>query len=222
MGGGGGWLARRPGGAAIGARKIVHGPCPAHPRRGGPTRPGGGDDVRLPPLPAASTIALSSIPPSRARGMRLHDFLNPDFVIVDLPGQDVDGVLSALAERARDAGLGDARTIRDRLLERERLHPTAMGSGLAIPHATVPGLAAPAIGVGLAPGEGVPFGPGDAERVRVFFVLLTPAGHEREHVRLLARICRLVRDEGFLDRLATARDPEEALSLISAADGRNP
>lgn len=150
--------------------------------------------------------------------MRLRDFLHRDFVLLRLESSDVDGVVAEVARKAGAAGLGDPRVIREQLLERERLHPTVMGSGLAIPHATVPGLEQPVIGVALSGGTPVPFGPTDQGSVRVFFVLLSPPGHEREHVKLLARICRLVRHEGFMDALEAATGPERVVEVIESID----
>jgi mannitol/fructose-specific phosphotransferase system IIA component (Ntr-type) len=95
-----------------------------------------------------------------------------------------------------------------------------MGSGLAIPHATVPGLKEPVIGVALAP-EPVPFGPADSDPVRVFVVLLSPPGGEREHVKILARICRLMRHEGFLDELEAAETDERIVQVIEAVDAQH-
>ena len=150
--------------------------------------------------------------------MRLRDFLHRDFVLLHIESSDVDGVIAEVARQAGAAGLGDPDVIRDQLLERERLHPTVMGSGLAIPHATVPGLEQPVIGVALAGGKPVSFGPTDQGTVRVFFVLLSPPGHEREHVKLLARICRLVRHEGFLDTLEASTGPEGVVAVIESID----
>lgn len=150
--------------------------------------------------------------------MRLRDFLRRDFVLLRLESEDVDGVIAEVARKAGAAGLGDPAVIRDQLLDRERLHPTVMGSGLAIPHATVPGLEQPVIGVALAGEHPVAFGPTDQGAVRVFFVLLSPPGHEREHVKLLARICRLVRHEGFMDQLEASRGPEGVVRVIESVD----
>lgn len=150
--------------------------------------------------------------------MRLRDFLSRDFVLLRLRSNDVEGVIAEVAAKAAEAGLGDPGVIRDQLLERERLHPTVMGSGLAIPHATVPGLEKPVLGVALAGGQAVPFGSTDQGAVRVFFVLLSPPGHEREHVKLLARICRLVRHEGFMERLEASRAPDAVVSVIESVD----
>lgn len=149
--------------------------------------------------------------------MRLKEFLNTDFVVLRLSSTDVEGVLDEIARRAADVGVGTADTVRDKLLERERQHPTVMGSGLAIPHATVPGLATPSIGLALAD-EGIEFGGEEDQPVRIFFVLLSPPGHEREHVKLLARICRLARHHGFLDDLLSASDEAAVVECILGVD----
>ena len=153
--------------------------------------------------------------------MRLKDFLRADFVVTRLQAKDVEGVVDEVATRAGAVGVGSAEVIREKLLERERLHPTIMGAGLAIPHATVPGLPAPVIGVALADGDPVVFGAADQDPVKLFFVLLSPPGHEREHVKLLARICRLVRHEGFMEGLYEAPDEAEIVRIIEHIDAQH-
>jgi mannitol/fructose-specific phosphotransferase system IIA component (Ntr-type) len=153
--------------------------------------------------------------------MRLKDFLRDDFVLLRLQSSDVDGVVDELARHADSAGVGPGDLIRDKILERERLHPTVMGSGLAIPHATVPGLSSPVIGVALSGDEPIAFGGEDQDPVRIFFVLLSPPGSEREHVKLLARICRLVRHEGFIDSLEAAPDEAKVVEIILNVDAQH-
>jgi PTS system nitrogen regulatory IIA component len=153
--------------------------------------------------------------------MRLKDFLRADFVLTRLQAKDVEGVVDEVAVLAGSVGVGPPDVIREKLLERERLHPTIMGAGLAIPHATVPGLPAPVIGVALAGAEPVVFGAADQDPVSVFFVLLSPPGHEREHVKLLARICRLVRHEGFMESLDAAPDGAEIVRIIEHIDAQH-
>lgn len=150
--------------------------------------------------------------------MRLNEFLHRDFMLRRLEATDMEGVVAEIARKAADAGLGDEATIRGRLLERERLHPTVMGSGLAIPHAIIPGLDAPVVGVALTGGAEVPFGSQGQEKVRLFFVLLSPPGHEGAHVKLLARVCRLLRHEGFLESLEAAPDAARIIEIIEAVD----
>lgn len=82
--------------------------------------------------------------------MRLSDFLRSNFVVPDLQGRDVESVAEELSFCAAQAGIASQEVIAGKLLERERSHPTAMGADLAIPHATVPGMFASALGVALA------------------------------------------------------------------------
>jgi PTS system nitrogen regulatory IIA component len=153
--------------------------------------------------------------------MRLSEFLRSDFVLAHLEARDVDGVIRELSAKAASAGVIPEDLVATKLLERERVHPTAMGAGLAIPHATVPGLDQPVIGVALAP-EPVVFGPPGTEPVRLFMVLLTPPGREREHVKILARICRLVRHEDLMEQVSSASDDRAIIRIIEDIDARHP
>jgi PTS system nitrogen regulatory IIA component len=152
--------------------------------------------------------------------MRLRTFLDDAFVVRRLATRDVDGILGEVAAKAQEAGVAPADAVKEKLLERERLHPTVMGSGLAIPHATVPGVGEAVIGVALS-AEPVDFGGEELDPVRAFFILLSPPGHERTHVKLLARICRLVRHEDFLDRLMEATDGPGVMEVVTAVDDQH-
>jgi PTS system nitrogen regulatory IIA component len=152
--------------------------------------------------------------------MRLSEYLRSDFVVSRLEARDVEGVVQEVSGRAGAAGVAPEHVVAEKLLERERQHSTVMGSGLAIPHATVPGLDEPVIGVALAR-EPIAFGPEDADPVSVFVVLLSPPGREREHVKILARICRLMRHESFLDQLEAADDDEGIIRVIEAIDAQH-
>ena len=152
--------------------------------------------------------------------MRLREFLRADFVVLRLLANDMEGVVREVCARADAAGIGGADIIAEKLLERERNHSTVIGSGLAIPHATVPGLAEPVIGVAIA-GDPIAYGPPGAEPVRLLFVLLSPPGREREHVKLLARICRLTRHDGFIDELEAADDDASVIEIIESIDDQH-
>ncbi|MDA0328964.1 MAG: PTS sugar transporter subunit IIA [Gemmatimonadetes bacterium] len=149
--------------------------------------------------------------------MRISDYLSPDFVVGRLTARDADGVLREVSDRAAAAGIGQADLIHARLLERERQQSTVLGPGLAIPHATVAGLAKPVIGIALAE-EPVGFGPPEVEAVSVFLVLLSPPGHERAHIKLLARICRLGRDKTFIPTLIAAEGDQAIVDALGTLD----
>lgn len=150
--------------------------------------------------------------------MRLTDHLRPDLILPELDASGLAPVVRALAGHLEEHVPGISRSdLEEALLEREKAHTTAMGEGIAVPHATISGLEEPVLFVARA-GEPVPFGPPESEPVWIFFVLLSPPGRAREHIKLLARICRLVRHPGFLDDLREAGDADEILGVIEAVD----
>ena len=150
--------------------------------------------------------------------MRLADALRSDLVMTGLSAQDRDSTLQALADRVSDSGkVADADEVRDALIAREDAHTTSMGQGMALPHATIPGLTAPVLMVATSP-EPIPFGPGEDGGVRLFFVLLSPPGHESVHIKLLARICRLARHQEFVDGILAGQSPTEVNEVILRTD----
>lgn len=153
--------------------------------------------------------------------MRLSRYIREDFVLTDLEAGDVEETIHSLATHLASSGaVPDQAGVAEALLTRERDHTTAMDHGMALPHATMAGLDEPVLAVALAR-EPVPFGPPESEPVRVFFVLLSPPGRESQHIKLLARICRLVRHPGFVDRLGGASSGQEVIEIIEHVDAQH-
>lgn len=150
--------------------------------------------------------------------MRLTQYLDPDLVFTGLTGSDLKAVLrkisSRLAEHLDEITRDELEAA---LVEREEVHTTTLGQGVAIPHATIPGPDAPVLMVARAE-EPIQFGPPETDPVLFFFVLVSPPGREREHIKLLARICRLVRVPGFMDDLREADDARQIVSVIQRTD----
>lgn len=150
--------------------------------------------------------------------MRIRDYVTPARVQIGVQATDTEQALRAFADAlaATDAGTSAA-SLYDALLSREQVHTTALGDGVAAPHATVEGVAEPIVLIATA-AEPVPFGPADTEPVRLFFVLLSPPAMAGQHIRLLARIARLVRRPGLVEQLADAATAEELLERLAAAE----
>ncbi len=150
--------------------------------------------------------------------MRLADALRSDLVMTGLSAQDRDSTLQALANRLAESGaVASANEVRDALIAREDAHTTSMGQGMALPHATIPGLTVPILMVATSL-EPIPFGPGEDGGARLFFVLLSPPGHESVHIKLLARICRLARHQEFVDGILDGGTPEIVNEVILRID----
>jgi len=150
--------------------------------------------------------------------MRLRDYLRSDLVLTDLAAHDLPSTLEAIAEHLAAAGVvASAKEALRGLRAREEVHTTVLGHGMALPHTTLTGLDDPVILVALSPTP-IPFGPTEAEPVRIFFALLSPPNREAEHIKILARICRLVRHARFVEDLLEADSPEAALAVIRSVD----
>ena len=106
------------------------------------------------------------------------------------------------------------------LMEREEQISTGIGHGVAVPHAIVKSLDRIVCVIAQSP-EGVEFQALDASPVHVVFMLMSPPDKRGEHLRLLARIARLVSNQEFVSRIATAKDAETVFAVTMDEDGRH-
>jgi PTS system nitrogen regulatory IIA component len=82
------------------------------------------------------------------------------------------------------------------LMERERLGSTGIGGGIGIPHGKMERLTSLVLGVGISH-QGVDFESLDGRPTRIFFLLMTPENSAGLHLKLLARISRLLKNYLF-------------------------
>ncbi|MBI2951714.1 chloride channel protein, partial [bacterium] len=99
------------------------------------------------------------------------------------------------------------------LLDRERLFPTALGHGVAVPHAYSRALSSRLCVIAQVP-DGVDFGAPDGAPVRLVFLLLSPLGDAQGHLVALAEIARLAWDPETRARLMAASHPSELLAVV--------
>lgn len=144
----------------------------------------------------------------------LSDILLPAAVIPRARWQGKRQTLTGLSEAMAAALNLDSRTILEGVLERERLGSTGVGEGVAIPHARIPGLTRVAGGFArlIEPAD---FDAIDERPADLIFVLLAPEDAGSEHLRALARVSRLMRQETFRARLRNAPTVEAVLQILS-------
>ncbi len=125
--------------------------------------------------------------------------------------------LLRLADYASDITGESAHTIFEALMERERLGSTAIGGGVAIPHARLPGIhAVMAIFVRLS--HSVRYNPPDDSKVDLMFMILAPEGENGEHLKALARISRVLRDPDVCEEIRLAGGADEIFRLLTSHD----
>jgi len=124
--------------------------------------------------------------------------------------------LRRLAELLSRGGFGDADAICGVLREREDLQSTGIGDGVAVPHGTIEGAPGQVGAVLLCPG-GVAFDAIDDKPARILFGVIGPR-QAVEHLKVLARVSRLLRRPDFREKLLSERDPLHCYELLRSED----
>ncbi len=147
--------------------------------------------------------------------MRLTDILTEDRVLV-APKDGIrskNEVMEALAGLLAQGTAQEPMSIQKVLADREDLQSTGIGDGVAIPHGSIEGLDRQTAAVLLCP-DGIDFHSIDGRPARIIVGVLGPRRATGEHLRMLARISRLLRDGSFRDRLLSTADNVEAFRVI--------
>lgn len=150
--------------------------------------------------------------------MKLKDFLTIERVIPELAASSKKEILAELSRELRESDPEEFRQkILEALEERECLGSTGVGEGVAIPHAKIFGLDSIRIVFGRSP-RGVDFDSIDQAPVFLFFCLIAPEQSQGLHLKLLARISRILQDPIRRRKLMVARDREELFRLLTEDD----
>jgi PTS system nitrogen regulatory IIA component len=150
--------------------------------------------------------------------MRLTDYLDPALVVLGLSAEGTEDTLAQLAAVFPSVvPEASPEAVTAALVKREQVHTTVITPGVAIPHGTVEGLKRMHVILGISPG-GIPFCATKEDPVHVFFTILSPAGREAEHIKLLARVSRLIGHPGFIDDVRTAGSPDDVLAVVARVD----
>lgn len=144
--------------------------------------------------------------------MKLGDYLTPARVLADLEAQSKAEVLAELVAPLEADGVDTARA-REALMEREQLGTTGIGDGVAIPHGKIERLSDIILVVGRSR-DGVDFEALDFKPCRIFFLVLAPEQAAGMHLRVLAHISRLLRDEAFRAAFLNAPDRETLWTML--------
>jgi PTS system nitrogen regulatory IIA component len=149
----------------------------------------------------------------------VESLLSPDTVEVPLQSRTKRSVLESLVEVAgRTWQIWEPATVLNAVREREDVFSTAFDHGVAIPHprnALPDSLGESLIAFGRTL-SGIPFGGANGRLSDLFFLVL--CRDSRTHLRVLARLGRLIQTPDFLDKLRESDDSATAYELICEFD----
>lgn len=146
--------------------------------------------------------------------MDLSDLISPDSVIAHLKATSKKQALQEIAQRAARLARLPEREVFDALLERERLGTTGVGQGIALPHAKFPELTR-LHGLFVRLDQPVDFESIDDKPVDLIFTLLAPEDAGAEHLKALARISRLLRNQSICAKLRGAEDGAALYAILT-------
>ena len=146
--------------------------------------------------------------------MEINDLLVTEGVVADLKATSKKQALQDLAKRAAEVSGLHERAIFDVLMERERLGTTGVGNGIAIPHGKLPNLDR-LHGLFARLEQPIDFHAIDERPVDLIFVLLAPENAGADHLKALARISRLLRNNGICDKLRGTDNAEALFAILT-------
>jgi len=146
--------------------------------------------------------------------MDIIDLLAPAAVLSTLKAQSKKQLLQELSLRASQLTGIPERRIFETLIERERLGSTGMGQGIAIPHGRLPGLER-IVGMFARLDVPIPYDAIDDQPVDLVFLLLAPETAGADHLKALARVSRLLRNQATCEKLRVATKPEVLYALLT-------
>ncbi|MFK8067322.1 MAG: PTS sugar transporter subunit IIA [Gammaproteobacteria bacterium] len=147
--------------------------------------------------------------------MKVKDILSQVCIELDTSLNSKKAVLDHLSETLEaDGSEPSSIEIFEGLLSRERLGSTGLGNGIAIPHARIPGISK-TTATFLRITNGIDFDAIDNLPVDMFFVLLVPEDSTDEHLEILAQLVEMFRNDTFLDKLRTQKDPNIIWTMLT-------
>ncbi len=154
-------------------------------------------------------------------GIRLADVLHEDYIVTDLKAREkreaLDEMVYEMASRVRTLDHG---VLLASLLEREKLGSTGIGHGVAIPHGKIRGLNEIMVFFGRSR-KGVEFNSMDKHPVHLFFVIIVPEKAAAAHLKVLASISHLLKNQEFRVKLMKAERQSDIYRIIVEADRHN-
>ncbi len=144
--------------------------------------------------------------------MKITEILNADSVLVEKAALSKKQLLEKLAHLASERTGLDRMLILNALVERERLGTTGIGHGVALPHARLEGLKN--IFCAFFKTNETPFESVDNKPVDLLFLLLVPENAGADHLKALAALSRLLRNDKVTEKLRKNDLPKDIYKII--------
>ncbi|MBS6645319.1 MAG: fructose-specific PTS transporter subunit EIIC [Clostridiaceae bacterium] len=146
--------------------------------------------------------------------MRITELLKKESIALGVQVSSKEEAIDRLVELMAAGGrLNDRAGYKEGILAREALGSTAVGEGIAIPHAKVAAVKEPGLAAIVVP-DGVDYEAFDGSAANLIFMIAAPDGEADTHLEALSKLSTLLMNPGFKDALISAKTKEEFLKII--------
>ncbi|MBD5115728.1 MAG: PTS transporter subunit EIIA [Ruminococcaceae bacterium] len=150
--------------------------------------------------------------------MRIVDLLGKESVALNQTPQSKSEAIDLLVDlQAKGGKLADKEEYKKGILAREEMGSTAVGDGIAIPHAKNAAVKAPSLAAMTVP-DGVDYEALDDEPSNLLFMIAAPADGGDVHLDVLARLMTILMDEDFRAKLLAAESVEKFIEIIDTTE----
>jgi len=150
--------------------------------------------------------------------MHLSELLNEDAISLTLNARDKESSIKELVQLLESAHRVDTKgEILSKVLQRESMMSTGIGNGVAIPHGKTRLLDQIVAACGVSR-PGIDFDSMDGEPATLFILLVSPESLRGPHVKALANVSRLLKEESVRDALRSSENPARFLATLRDAE----
>ena len=152
--------------------------------------------------------------------MKITDILKQESIIENLVSTDKASTLEELSIFLKSKGLvSNKENLLNALMEREKLGSTGIGENVAIPHAKISEINQIITIFGRSK-EGIEFDSLDKKPVHFIYLVLAPANSSGQHLKVLARISRLLKNKPLRESIISATETNQIYSIIADEDSK--
>lgn len=150
--------------------------------------------------------------------MRVIDYMSDNLILLDIEVSSKKEAITKMVEALRVAGtVSDGAKFLDAVFERESLGSTAIGKGMALPHARTQHIDKITIMMARLK-EGIDFGAADGQNVRLLFLLGTPLKAVSEYLAVLAKLSKILKNDKTREKILKATTPNEIRTILEEAE----
>ncbi|RKZ23164.1 PTS fructose transporter subunit IIA [bacterium] len=155
--------------------------------------------------------------------MLLSNLINERRVIPEVKGKTKEEVLSELVHVLKEDGVvKDEGEFLKKIKERESIESTAIGDGIAIPHARSETVEKIAIALGRSTPGIEECDSMDGKPVHLVIMIAAPKGIKKEYLQTIAKVARLLRSRHYRNMIMQAKSEKEIIRAIVAFDEKYP